>query len=114
MERLNVLFFIKRTKKLQNGKCPIYCRLTMKGKRSEFGVNQSVDEEIWIPSAGKAKGNSIEVFRLNKALEKIKQNTNEILRQFELKGIHITPELVKNDLLGISPIIQSRTENERS
>jgi hypothetical protein len=72
MEILNVLFFIKRTKKLSNGECPIYCRLTNKGKRAEFTVNNSIAEDLWNQKAGKAMGKSREVFRLNKSLENIK------------------------------------------
>lgn len=102
MEKLSVLFFIKRTKKLQNGECPIYCRLTLRGKRCEFGVNKSVIANIWIAIAGKAKGNSVHVFRLNKSLEKIKENINEIMRKFELQGNIPTSVQVKNELLGIN------------
>jgi len=87
---------------LSNGECPIYCRLTMNGKRAEFAVNKSVDENIWIPAAGRAKGNSITIFRLNKHLEKIVEDINEIVRQFELQKIKPTPDLVRNELLGIN------------
>ncbi len=74
----------------------------MKGKRAEFAVNKSVSEDIWISSAGKAKGNSVEVFRLNKVLENIISKVNEILRKSELQGLQPTPELVRNELLGIN------------
>jgi integrase len=74
----------------------------MNGIRSVFAVNRTVSEEIWIPSAGKAKGASDEVYRLNKSLEKIVEDINEIVRLFELQKIPITPELVRNELLGIN------------
>jgi site-specific recombinase XerD len=102
VDLLSVLFFIKRTKKLQNGECPIYCRLTMKGKRAEFAINKSINEELWVSVAGRAKGNSIDSFRLNRHLEKIVEDINEIVRQFELQKITPAPELVRNELLGIN------------
>ncbi len=102
MEKLSVLFFIKRTKKLQNGECPIYCRFTLKGKRCEFTLNKSVAEKIWIAAAGKAKGNSVHAYRLNRSLEKVKEDINEIMRQFELQNISPTSVQVKNELLGIN------------
>uniref|UniRef100_UPI0032171A53 site-specific integrase n=1 Tax=uncultured Draconibacterium sp. TaxID=1573823 RepID=UPI0032171A53 len=102
MEKLSVLFFIKRSRKLKNGECPIYCRLTLRGKRSEFGINRSVVGNNWLATAGKAKGNSVQAFRLNKYLEKIKEDINEIMRQFELQGIITTSVEVKNELLGIN------------
>jgi hypothetical protein len=102
MVQLKTSFYIRRSRKLSNGKCPIYCRLTIKRKRAEFAVNKSVDEKLWIPSAGRARGNSIDAFRLNKHLEKINEDINEIVRQFELQKIIPTPELVRNELLGIN------------
>ena len=74
----------------------------MKGKRTEFAVNKSVSEDIWIPAAGKAKGKSFEIYGLNKSLENISEQLNEILRQFELQGISPTPEMIRNELLGIN------------
>jgi hypothetical protein len=102
MEQLRVAFFIRRTRKLSNGKCPIYCRLTMNKKRAEFATNKSVDENIWIPVAGRAKGNSVDVFRLNKSLEKIVEDINENVRKFELQRITYSPLLVKNEMLGVN------------
>ncbi|HCE56606.1 MAG TPA: recombinase [Prolixibacteraceae bacterium] len=102
VDKLSVLFFIKRTKNLLNGESPIYCRLTMNGIRSEFAVNKSVTADIWLPTAGKARGNSIEIYRLNKSLENINEKINEILRQSELQGTAINPELIRNELLGIN------------
>ena len=85
MVQLKTSFYIRRSRKLSNGKCPIYCRLTIKRKRAEFAVNKSVDEKLWIPSAGRAKGNSIDAFRLNKHLEKINIYLAE--KKVDLRGL---------------------------
>jgi integrase len=89
----------------------------MNGKRSEFAVNQSVQEDIWIPAAGKAKGNSIESFRLNKSLDNIREQINEVLRQQELQGLSPSPEIVRNEILGINKqykfLIEAYEEHNR-
>jgi hypothetical protein len=46
-------FFIKRTKKISNGECPIYCRLTMDGHSAEFGAKVSIKEVLWNPATGR-------------------------------------------------------------
>ncbi|WP_321347067.1 site-specific integrase [uncultured Draconibacterium sp.] len=102
MIRIKISFYIRRSRKLQDGNCPIYCRLTMNGQRAEFAVNKSIKEDLWIPKAGRAFGNSVEAFRINKHLEGIIEGINKILRQFELKNISCTPELVRNEFLGIN------------
>lgn len=117
MINLKTSFYIRRTRKLQNGESPIYCRLTLGGKRVDFAVNKSVPDSIWIPAAGKAKGNSVEVFRLNKHLENITSQINEILRQFELQGVSPSPGMVRNELLGINKqykfLIEAYEEHNR-
>lgn len=102
MKNLKTSFYIRRSRKLKNGESPIYCRLTLGRKRVDFAVNKSVLDSVWIPAAGKAKGNSVEVFRLNKHLKNITSQINEILRQFELQGVSPTVEMVRNELLGIN------------
>ena len=102
MIKLKISFYIRRTRKLQNGECPIYCRVAMKGKRVEFAVNKSVVEDKWNSAAGKSTGNLMAIHRLNKHLERIIEDINKIRRTFELKGITCTPELVKNEFLGIN------------
>lgn len=102
MAQLKISFYIRRSRKLSNGKSPIYCRLTLNKKRAEFVVDKSVDEKIWIPSLGRAKGNSLDIFRLNKYLENIVGEINEILRQFELQKITPTPIIVRNEFLGLN------------
>lgn len=71
MIKLKISFYIRRSRKLQNGECPIYCRITINKKRAEFAVNKSVDENNWIPITGRSSGNSMVAFRLNKYLESI-------------------------------------------
>ena len=37
-----VLFYIKRTKKMKDGTCPIYARITVNNQRSEFAMHKSI------------------------------------------------------------------------
>lgn len=42
-----LLFYLKRSKRLANGEAPIYLRITVNGKRAEFGIKRSVLPDSW-------------------------------------------------------------------
>jgi len=50
-----ILFWIRR-KKIQDGKAPVYARVTNDGKRSENSNKRSVEPDRWDPKKGLAKG----------------------------------------------------------
>jgi len=110
MRRFFLLFFIKRTKKLSNGECPIYCRLTLDGNRAEFGTKVSTDEDSWSAETGKVAGKSKKANVVNNDLENIRNQITEIERKYELRGIPLSVEQIKNEILGINKESQGLVE----
>jgi site-specific recombinase XerD len=105
-QTFTILFWLFKAK-MRNGKAPIYCRITVNGKRAQFSLKRSIDPNKWISSSGVAKGNSEEARILNTYLNKVR---NELLKHFNLleaKEEFITADTIKNSYLGIK-------EEERS
>ena len=61
---------------------PIYLRLTVNGKRSEFSISRKVNPEKWNAKTGKMRGSGIEAVQLNQYLDMIRAKVNKI--QFQL------------------------------
>lgn len=68
----SILFFIKKTKLLKNGKAPIYLRVTVNGKRSEIAIKRCITLNLWNTLKSKAKGNSKEAQIINNYLNSIR------------------------------------------
>ncbi|MBE3085634.1 MAG: site-specific integrase, partial [Bacteroidetes bacterium] len=51
-------FYVKESKKDNNGEVPIYLRITVNGKRAEISTNRRVNPEIWDKAAERAAGRS--------------------------------------------------------
>jgi len=43
-QTFSILFYIKRTKKRTNGEVPVYCKVTISGKSSEWSLYKSIKE----------------------------------------------------------------------
>ncbi|WP_443939313.1 Arm DNA-binding domain-containing protein [Pedobacter sp. MW01-1-1] len=49
----SLLFFLKRPKNYKTGPAPIYLRITVEGKRSEFSSGRLCEPKLWNPSKGR-------------------------------------------------------------
>jgi site-specific recombinase XerD len=111
MRRFSTLFYIKRgKKKLSNGECPIYVRLTLDKHRAEFAANVSVEETFWSTATEKAAGKSRKAWKVNNRLDGIRNQIAEIERKYELRGIALSVDQIKNEILGINKACQGLVE----
>ena len=110
MRSFTTSFFIKRTKKLLNGECPIYCRLIKDRQRAEFGTKVSIEETSWSSATEKAAGKSRKAYKVNNRLEEIRNQITEIERKYELRGIPLSVDQIKNEILGINKASQGLVE----
>ena len=90
MRSFTTSFFIKRTKKLLNGECPIYCRLIKDRQRAEFATKVSIEETSWSSATEKAVGKSRKAYKVNNRLEEIRNQIAEIERKYEIRGIPLS------------------------
>jgi hypothetical protein len=100
MNTFSMIFFIKRTKLLNNGEAPIYLRITVNGLRGEMAIFRSILPEMWDSAKGRAKGNVREIKELNSYLDEYISRLVQCKRQLETDYKPVTPESLKNKLLG--------------
>ena len=96
-----VLFFLKRDKQKKDGSVPVYCRITIDGKESRFGMKKNIDPKLWNVKEGKAAGKSTESSEINALLEKTKAGIHKIYRDIQERENAVSAEKVKNIFLGI-------------
>lgn len=94
-----VVFYLKKYKS-QDGKAPIYARITVDGKRADVSLKRSVEEKNWNAPKGMAKGSRDEIVKLNTYLEKYRSGIVECYQEMLLQKELITPEAIKNKFLG--------------
>ena len=75
-QTFTILFLLYKGK-MRNGKAPIYCRITVNGKRAQFSTKRSIKPEKWQTSAGAAKGKSEEARVMNAYLNRIKTDLHK-------------------------------------
>lgn len=68
---LSLLFSLRKLKNYRLGEMPIYLRLTMDGKRTEFAVSWKSDPGRWDAATGRATGSKADSRTLNAYLDKI-------------------------------------------
>jgi site-specific recombinase XerD len=96
-----VLFFLKRDKQKANGNIPLFCRITVDGKETRFGMKADVNPKFWDVNAGKAIGRTIEAAEINKLIDDTKAAIYKVYRELQEKENDVTAEKVRNIFLGV-------------
>lgn len=94
-----ILLYLSKKKINKKGESPIYCRITVKGKRSEISTGVFTSLNKW--DNGKIKGSETQ----NSLLEKILSGINEIKNKFVFNNLEFTAEIIKQAYLYKSPIL---------
>jgi Arm DNA-binding domain len=94
-------FQLKKTKADEQGKAPIYARITVNGLRTEFSIKRSINPDKWLSNAGVIKGTAEESKSINTFLASVRVKLNEHYRLLIEGNKSITPERIKNAYLGI-------------
>jgi integrase len=100
IKSMSILFYIRKDKPDNNLHVPIYCRLTIDGKRSAFGIKRMISPERWDALKGKAKGSNEESKALNDHISLIKNKIYECHHKLEQANDPITADVIKNLVLG--------------
>lgn len=96
-----LLFYVKRAKIDNNGKAPIYVRITIDGIRSELSIKRSIEIERWNTEAGKVKGNTEEVKSVNTYIDVVRNKIYDHHKRLIDANKKVTAEAIKNSFLGI-------------
>ena len=100
MNRIGLLFYVKKSKENSEGIAPIYLRITLDGKRFELSTKRSVDSKKWNNIAQKANGNTESIKSLNAFLKSFEQNIYQAFHELQMKGQEISLEQLKSKLTG--------------
>ncbi|UII21670.1 site-specific integrase [Fulvivirga ligni] len=93
--------FIIRRNKLKNGLVPIYARITVDSERVEISMKKRIKVTNWNELGGRAKGNAMEVKKLNHYLEQFRSGITNSYQQMQIEKKLITAEALKNMALGL-------------
>jgi site-specific recombinase XerD len=96
-----ILFYLKRDKKKSNGTIPLFCRITVGGNATRFGMKKDVNPRCWDAKVGKATGRTNEAVEINALIDNTKSAIYKIYRDLQEKESNVTAEKVKNTFLGL-------------
>lgn len=96
----SVSFFLKKLRAKKNGSCPIICRITINGLRSEFSTNEYVLPENWDSTKNRLIGKTEELKQVNFHLSELVVRIHEIHRDLQVKGKRITADFLRSKVRG--------------
>jgi hypothetical protein len=59
-----VIFYLRKCKDTNDGKAPIYARITVNGSRIYLSVKRSIDPDNWNVNKGMVRGSREEIVKL--------------------------------------------------
>lgn len=102
-----LIFYLKKPRNYSRGEVPIYMRITVNGERTEISSKRVCDDpQKWNAHAGRMIGNKESIRSLNSFLDCLQQKVFTAYQSLLNSDEVITPEKIKNKVLGIS--IKSR------
>jgi integrase len=96
-----ILFYLKRDKQKSNGLIPLYCRITVDGAETRFGMKCDVNPKYWDVKTGKATGRTSEATQINQLMDKTQASIYHLYREMQERDNYVTAEKIKNVFLGI-------------
>ena len=93
--------FIIRTGRMKNNVAPIYARISVDGKRTEFFIKREVHPNLWDQKAGKVKRSAKTAREINQYLEQVRSKLMNHYSEAILEGKVITGKNIKNRFFGI-------------
>jgi len=99
--RFNLLFYLKKPKKYERGNpVPIYMRLSICGRRTEFSTTRKCDPAQWNSSGGKANGSDKVTQQLNAFLNMLRFKVYEAQHQLIERGEIVSTDTMRQTLKG--------------
>jgi len=94
-----LLLYLSKKKINKNNESPIYCRITVSGKRAEISTGIFTTSNKW--NNGKIKGSETS----NSLIDKMLSEIDEIKNRFVFNNIDFTADMIKKTYLFKTPII---------
>ncbi|WP_246139819.1 site-specific integrase [Flagellimonas hymeniacidonis] len=107
---MNILFYPKKKGAKNTEMVPIYARITINGRRSEFSIGRKVQLRRWDSQSGKLRGTALEISNFNRFLESVKNKCFEIYENYLKEGERVSASIIKNAYLGKSKKVYGTLE----
>lgn len=121
MNSISIHFFIRKYRTRQDGKAPIYMRITVNGKRTELSMSRAIEPKRWDSKGNMVKGRKPDAKSINRHLEQMKQKVYKAEHQLNLEDEEITAKSLKARMTGsdkekktIKEIFKSHNEKMKS
>jgi hypothetical protein len=92
--------YLIRKNAASNSKCPIYCRVTINGQRTEIALGINVEEKTFNKSAGLIKGSTKEAQAINAQLDEARNRLRKIYNDLSEKNEAVSAEMVREAFAG--------------
>ncbi|MGH2644048.1 MAG: Arm DNA-binding domain-containing protein, partial [Chitinophagaceae bacterium] len=100
-QSMSMLIWAK-VNRLQQGKAPLFLRITINGKRVEISTQRNISLIEWNPQSQTVTGKSAQAREINNHLAVLKSKVLACYSKLELRDKNVTAEMVKIELLGIA------------
>lgn len=86
---------------MTEGKAPIYVRLTIEGRRTQFSLGRKIEPDKWIAKAGMVRGTNEEARTINSYINLVRGDLQKHYNVLITTHKHILPEMLKNAYFGL-------------
>ena len=104
------LAFIIRVNRTVNNKAPIFARITVNSRRTEFGIKRFISPEAWNPERGMARAKTREANEINLVLDQIRKRVLECYNDLLVEGKEITGPQIKSRFFGEDEMVKGSVE----
>lgn len=98
----SILFYLKRSAALRDGRAPIVCRLTINGRRVQLSTRLHAAPSSWNRERGCVSGRGEETVMVNQALSRFRYRIERCYHTLCYDHDEVTAPMVKSLLLGHS------------
>ncbi|XOV67570.1 MAG: site-specific integrase [Fluviicola sp.] len=107
-QKFNLLIYPNKQRS-KNGLTPLYVRIYVDGKRSEFATNHKINFKDWDKANTRLKNSSPKAYAINNYIDETKVQLNKLFALASLSGEMTTPVELKNKFLGKEDKPQTKT-----
>ena len=103
MKKINLLFWLYKSKENQQGLCPLYLRITVQGQRKNLATPFGIPLTCWDNKKQKVKGKYELADCINNYIDLVKVQVHQLQNSSNLTRKQLTPLFIKQSLLGQNP-----------
>lgn len=99
-QKLSLLFWVWKSKTDEEGRSPIYVRITIEGRRAQFSLGVKIKASLFNNKSGKARGSSPEASLVNNEINIASGRLRQYYNVLSIQHTFVTPEMLKQVYFG--------------